>query len=799
MKIITTVVIFFMLLTSSITVSAQDILMSKDLSSYSVEKLSESDISKIRTQLQFNNLTIEQVEPMVLAKGMTKAAYDRLKQRLNNEAVTLPVLPTKRDQELPENNIKSKKGIDKRLFGADLFDNPTLDFAPNLQLATPLNYILGPGDELAVSVYGTQEMNSNTTVSPEGGISIQHVGDIQVAGMTIEAAIQKIKTAIGRIYSSVRSGGSQVGISLIKIRSIKVTIIGSKLPGNYTLSSLSTVFNALYLSGGPSANGSYRNIELLRNDKILAVIDIYRFLVNGSQADNIGLRDNDVIRIPAYSKRVTLDGQVKVPGIFELKEGETFNDLISFASGFTDIAYTSSVSIVQKTEKEYKIVDLSRNNFGTYHPQSGDVVTVGAILDRFENSVKIEGAVFRPNVYSFTPGMRILDLLQKGDGLKEDAYSKRAILLRTRADLTKEIINIDLGQAMSGNINANIQLQKDDQLTIYSILDFEDEKYITINGEVRNPGKFTFTDSITLNDLLIQSGGLIGSASKKVEIARMVKSDSMYAGNGRKIVLFNLEINTTSNEQVNNFVLQPFDIVNIRKMAVYEIPETVSITGAVMNAGVYALENRIERIRNIITRAGGLTPTANIHGVKIKRPIKPAQIDELEKINISADTTDTETSGNSTTRKLKNETKYLVIPVEWTEIEKDPNSSSNIPLSPGDEIEIATQSESVKVGGNVVLNSEIPFVKGKGFKYYINAVGGTTNKAWKKKAFIVYPNGKAAVTKKFLFFRIPPKVTSGSQILIPDKPSNKKLSASEIVSLSSVLVGLAGVVIAILR
>jgi protein involved in polysaccharide export with SLBB domain len=798
MKTIAVVVLVFVVLNFPLIGNAQDILASNDLSGYSAEKLSEADISKIKTQLQFNNVTIEQAEPMILAKGMSKAEYERLKQRLNNEVIDKPLIPVKREFEVVETSI-SKDSIEKKVFGSDLFNNSNLNFAPTSQLATPINYILGPGDELAISVSGLQELNTLSLVSPEGSLGILHVGEIQVAGMTIEAATQKIKSAISRIYTSVKTGRSQVSITLSRIKSIKVTIIGSKLPGNYTLSSLSTVFNALYFSGGPAVNGSFRNIELLRNNKLLAIIDIYKFLVNGNQADNFGLKDNDVIRIPAYSNRVTLKGNVKVPGVFELKEGETFSDLINFASGFNDVAYTASASIIQKTDKDYKIIDLPYADYNMYKPSSGDVISISAILNRYQNRVSIEGAVFRPATYSFFDGMRLSDLLQKAEGLKEDAYTKRAILSRTSVQLNKEIIDIDLTQIISGNKEADILLQKDDELIVYSILDFKDEKYVTINGEVRNPGKFAYKDSTTLNDLLLQSGGFIGSASKKVEVARMIKSEIINNKVNNRIELFNLEINVENIEQANNFALRPFDVVNIRKMAVYEIPETVSITGAIVNSGIYVLENKIERIRNIVERAGGLTSQANIFGVKIKRPVTPTQLEELQKINIIASSSDSAALQNQVVKKLKDEIRYLVIPVEWDKIQQNSRSSSNVPLMNGDEIEIATQSESVKISGNVVLNSEIPFVKGKGFNYYINAAGGTTGKALKKKSFIVYPNGKAAVTKKLVFFRFPPKVTSGSQIVIPDKPVTKRISTTEIVSFAGVLVGIASVVIAILR
>ena len=798
-KIIPVFLLLFFFL-QSFNLGAQDLLNTKDLSSIVVDNLSESDITKIKAQLQINNLTIDQAEPMVLAKGMSADEFAKLKTRLGAQQVVGITSDKSAGQARTQEAVINSKGKDagnNRIFGSELFDNPALNFEPNLKLATPVNYVLGPGDELQLSVYGVQEFNTVAAVTPEGKINVQFVGQISIAGMTIEAATQEIKAAFAKIYSTVRSGQSKVGVSLSRIRTIKVTIIGSKLPGNYSVSSLATVYNALFLAGGPSENGSYRNIELLRDNKLLTTVDIYQFLVNGSQSANVGLKDNDVIRIPAYSHRVIIEGQVKRPGIFEMKANETFTDLLTFAAGFNEIAYTASVNVIQKTNKEYKVKDMKSTEYASYFPLQGDVFKVSQILNRFENRVKIEGAVFRPETYSFSEGMRIADLITKADGLREDAYSKRAIIIRLKPDLTSELINVDLAAALGGNAEANIQLKREDMVTVYSILDFKEYYSVTINGEIKVPGQYQFREKLTLNDLLIEAGGLTGSASKRVEIARMIKSEQTDDNNPKKAELFNLEIDASKNEQVNNFELKPFDVINIRKMGVYEMPQMVSVTGAVAYAGMYVLGNKNERLLDVVKRAGGLTSNANLAGVKIKRPIQARQIEELESVNIKLGKNDS--IQNKLTQKLKEELKYATIPVDWKKIIEDPNSNTNITLLPGDQIEVAIINESVKVAGNVLLTSEIPHEKGKGFNYYINAVGGLDSKAWKKKAYIIYPNGKAAVAGSFLFFRNYPKVTAGSQIVIPEKPETRRTTIGEIVSIASVLVGMAGVVIAVLR
>ena len=804
MKKITYALTLLFILILSFNANAQDILKSKDLSTVKVDYLSDDDLAKISAQLKSNNATIDSVESMALSKGMSQNEFNKLKIKLNeyekknakgdaNDKNSKSKI-TDKDSEFgrKQEKIKNDKVKDSTIaliFGSELFDNPTLNFEPDLKLATPMNYILGPGDELQISVYGVQEYNASIPVSVEGKITIDYVGQISVSGMSIEAATQKIKAAIARVYSTVSSGQSQVSVSLSRIRTIKITIVGGKQPGNYSISSLATVYNALHLAGGPGKNGSYRNIELIRNNKVYKNVDIYKFLVKGDQSDNVSLKDNDVIRIPAYSQRVTVEGEVKRPGIFEMKKGEKFSDLLNFASGFNEFAYTASVNVMQKTGKEFKVHDINESEYNSYLPQSGDVFRVTKILNRFENRIKIEGAVFRPDYYSYSEGMRISDLITRAEGLKEDAYTKRARIIRLKTDLTTEIVNVDLSAALSGDLIADLELKREDIVTVYSILDFREEYKVTIDGEVKNPGEYEYFENLTLNDLVVQVGGLTGSASKRVEIARMVKSDVIDDADPKRIELVELEITANNNEQIKNFVLKPFDVINIRRMAVYEKPEMVSVSGAVSYPGKYVLANKKETVYNVVMRAGGLTSIANLDGMKIKRPIKQEQIDQLERIDLNLSKSDT--LKEKLSKKLKEDLKYVTIPVNWEKIVKDKNHYSNVTLFPGDEIEVAVYNEGVKVTGNVLLTSEIPYRSGKGFKYYINSVGGVDSKGWKRKAYIIYPNGKADVTTSFLFFRSYPKVEPDSQIVVPEKPERKKMSAGEWAGIGTAFASLA--------
>nr|WP_315198934.1 SLBB domain-containing protein [uncultured Flavobacterium sp.] len=817
-KIITGIVLIIALFQTN-SMLAQDILKGSDLSTVKVDYLSDSDIAKIKTQLQSNNVTIDQAESMALSKGMSPTEFAKLKKRLSlPEASKAEVdkktnkkklkdtdsqdeeddsVDTQRKQEKIENK-KVKDSLNSLVFGSELFDNPTLNFQPNLKLATPVNYVLGPGDELQVSVNGVQEFDDSVPVTVEGKVNIQYVGQISVSGMTIEAATQKIKGAISRIYSTVRYGQSQVTVSLSRIRTIKITIIGSKQPGNYSISSLATVYNALFLGGGPGKNATYRNIELIRNNKIYKNIDIYRFLVSGNQSDNVGLKDNDVIRIPAYTNRVTVEGEVKRPGIFEMKKGENFSNLLNFTSGFNEFAYTASVNVLQKTGKEFKIADIKASQYNSYVPLNGDVYRISKILNRFENRIIVNGAVFRPDTYSFYQGMRVSDLIRQAEGLKEDAYLKRARIVRLKADLTYENVNVDLSKAMAGDFNADIALKKEDVVTVYSILDFKEEYKVTIDGEVNKPAEYDYQDNLTLNDLIIAAGGLTGSASKRVEIARMIRAEDIDDTNPNKVELFNVEITPDSNEQASSFELKPFDVINIRRMAVTEKPEMVIIKGSVAYPGKYVLVNKKEKIYDVIKRAGGLTSTASLNGIKIKRPIKKEQIEDLENVSLNLGKKDS--IQDKLEKKLKEDLKYATIPIDWKKVTKNQNNNANVTLLPGDEIEISVFNETVKVAGNVLLTSEIPYVEGRGFNYYLDAVGGVDAKGWRKKAYIIYPNGKASVSGSFLFFfRSNPEILPGSQIVVPEKPEGKRMSAGEWVSIASVLVSMGVLLVTALK
>jgi len=806
-------------LTTTLTLPAQDLLKGKDLSQIRVDQLSDADISKLKTQLTSAGMTIDQAEQAALAKGMSATEFAKLKKRveaLNGKEGKEEVgkLKAKKDGDKPsaeklDNSSDTldtekykekppKPLIDPLIFGSELYTTVSPSFEPNMKLATPLNYVLGPDDQILVNVYGVQQYEGDLLVSAEGFITVPNVGQIKVAGLTIEAATQKIKTVMGNtVYAYLKSGGSKLSVTLSKIRSIKVLIIGANRPGTFTLSSLSTVFNALYIAGGPTAFGSFREIELVRNNRVERKIDLYRLLLHGDQSDNIGLKDNDVIRIPAYKKRVELQGQVKRPGYFEVLPNESFASILDFASGFTDTAYRASVKVFQRSEKERKVQDLEATAYPTYQPQSGDVFVASKILNRFENRVRITGAVFRPDVYQLTPGLRVADLIRRADGLKEDAFTGRGQIIRLQEDLTRSILSFDIKKALAGEMTNNSLLQREDEVLVSSVLDLRDSFKVTIQGEVRMPGQYEYVENLSLKDLILQAGGFTDAAFKNIEIARLIKRDSIAATDNRASTIINTEVNGDLSSSTANITLQAFDVITIRRKAGYTIPETVTVSGQVQYPGPYALSSRSERVSDVLRRAGSYTPDAYPEGAYLKRykteEEKQKSSDVAKKLEKNIKDTTSKMIADEITRE------YDKIPLDLPLIMQSPGSVEDLVVRFRDELFIPKFDGQVKVSGSVLLATQVPFQRKNSMKDYINEAGGFSGDAWRKKAYVVYANGKAATTKHFLFFKFYPKVLPGSELVVPKKSEKKNMSTGEIIGISSALASLAGVVIAILR
>lgn len=804
------------------TIFAQDLLKGKDLSQIKVDQLSDGDIVKLKVQLQQNNISIDQAEQAALAKGMSTTEFAKLKQRLGSISSadgqgTGKLRTTETDPHMQQratgrinNSPDSLDGakyleyqrrrplIDSLIYGSELYTSVAPSFEPNMNLATPVNYILGPTDEINISVYGFQQYDGNLTVSPEGFISIPNVGRIKVGGLKIEEATERIKTAMGNTaYTYLRSGGAKLSVTLTKIRTIRVNVIGANFPGNFNVSSLATVFNVLYLAGGPNAFGSFREIELIRNGKVERKIDLYRFLLSGDQTDNIGLKDNDVIRIPTYKRRVELRGQVKRPGIFEVLSGEKFADILAFASGFTDTAYRADVRVYQRSDRERTVADVTAAQYNNYVPQSGDVFVISKLLNRFTNRVTIAGAVYRPDAYALTPGLKVADLIRKADGLRGDAYTGRGQVFRQEEDLTRSIKPFDVQKALANDPVNNFELRREDEVVITSVQELKDSFHVVIQGEVRLPGQYDFVDGLTLKDLILQAGGFTDAAHRNVEISRLLRRDSITPTDNRSIELLTTQISDLRSADAN-IILQPFDVVTIRKIGGYQLPESVVISGQVQYPGPYTLKTRTDRVSDVFFRAGGVLPDANLAGAYIKR-YKQLSLADMATKKIQKTVKDTTSFAFDDERDNQLEQTYDQIPLDLPFILAHTGSSEDIFLKEKDEIVIPKYDMQVRISRGVLLPTQIPYEARNTVMDYISAAGGFAERARKGRIFVVYPNGKAAMTRRFLFFKSYPKVLPGSEVVVPFKSEKKSLTTGEVIGISSALASLAGVVIAVLR
>jgi protein involved in polysaccharide export with SLBB domain len=814
----------------SIPTNAQNILSGKDLSTIKVDALTNAEIAQIQAQIKQSGVSIDMIESQAIAKGMSPAEFAKLKARLassktGSKSGSPLVKKTVSTKPLNEEEITKKALVNKinpLIYGSELFANEN-GFGENQNIATPLNYEIGTNDVLKLVVYGVQEYSSDLEVSKEGNVLIDNVGRVKVAGLTIEAATSRIKQQMANTaYPSLRSGESKLALTVGDTRTIQVTIIGAQRSGNYNVSSLSTILNALTEAGGPNEIGSYRNIELIRNNKLFKKIDLYAFMQNGDQSQNMGLKDRDVIRVPAYKGRVEIKGQVKRPGIFEINSStENFNQFLQYAGGFDDTAYTAWVKVIQKNDKEKVVKDLGTKEFASYQPQGGDIIQVSKILDRFQNRVKLSGAVFRPDFYELTEGMRISDLIQKADGLKEDAYVGRAQLIRLKPNLLKELVSINLGKALQKGSEENIYLQREDELYINSIVDLRDSLTVDLLGEVRSEGRFNYVDSMTVKDLILMAGGFKYEASKQIEIARLIQNEGAVTNNKVATILTTVVNGDLSfNPGQENFVLQPMDVVTITKKTGFVNPEVVRITGQVQSVGKYTLSSRVERVSDIVKRAGGLIGQAYGEGAYIKRSrynidtlrsdesktsLEQAYIRKFKSQQLAAKA-DVKTSlmdedGLASAEKKTNKTLKDSLEVLFKELENDyyqiaidinqimdkPGSQQDLVLRDKDEIVIPKTDNRVKISGGVLRPTNIVYRDGLSIGECISAAGGVSEYARRGRAYVVYANGKSKRTMHFGLFRINPTIKPGAEVVLPETDVKKEKALTSIIQFTTVL------------
>ncbi|TBR20063.1 MAG: hypothetical protein EPO57_01265 [Chitinophagaceae bacterium] len=759
----------------------------EDLSKIKAEQITDDQLKKFADQSLKSGMSETAILGEIKKRGLPDAEVTKLQERMKQmntgtkkttatiEGEDAPVRDKLPETEGPEVVAPS---WEPKPFGAELFSNSKIKFEPNLRIPTPTNYKLGPDDQLIIDVYGVNEKQQKATVGPEGSIRLDYIGQVFVNGLTIEEATARLKIKYSKIYPGINSGASKLSVSLGNIRSIKITILGSvQKPGTYTLPSLATVFNALYASGGPNNYGSFREIELIRNSKLVEKIDIYKFLLQGNQQQNLRLEDNDLLLIPTAKTQVKVKGEIKRNAIFEMLPGESLGTLINvFAAGFQSEAFTANISVDRITDRQKKLIDVAKKDMDAFIPADGDMFTIGKIVDRYENAVTISGSVFRPGKFAFQQGMNVSDLIERADGFLEDVYKDRALLYRLKEDKTKEILAINLNK----ELDKNILLRKDDSLSVSSISDLKEVKMITINGSVRKPSSFEFLEGLKVKDVVMMAGGFSEEASLlNFEIARRKKSVDPNDKNAALSDILLVTLDTLSlTMQDAEIAIQPFDIISVKKDPFKRNQEFVTVTGKVFLPGSYTLLSRSESISTIIQRAGGILSEGNINGAILRREKekeKEKEKENITKIAIQAK----DSTGNLEAQLEKN---YFEIAIDLKAALANPGSAADVTVRNGDELIIPLKDPLVSVEGEVLHPVRLTHKSSKSLRFYISSAGGYLSSANRKKIFIVNPNGSAARTKMVLgIFRMYPQVIEGSKIFVPKKPINEspKRTAAE--------------------
>lgn len=688
----------------------------------------------------------------------------------------------------------------KKIFGAELFTNKNLTFEPNLRIPTPSNYKLAADDQVMIDVYGYSEVQYKLTVTSEGYIRIPNLGPVYVNGLTMDEAKTRITKQLSSIYSTISSGKTFVQVSLGNIRSIRVLLIGEiQQPGTYTLPSLATVANALYVSGGPDDNGSFRNIQVIRNGSIATTFDLYDFLTKGDLTNNIVLQDQDIVKVNPYKTRVELIGEVKRPAIFEAKDNETLQNILDYAGGYTDGSFKDNITGYRINSKEREVINVPADQIATFKLKSGDQFFVDSILNRFSNRVTISGAVFHPGNYGMEQGMTVADLIKKADGVREEASLNRGIIRRLQDDFTPAIISFNVQDVINGR--SNIAVKKEDSVIVFSKLDLRQQYLVTIGGEVNRPGAFPYADSMRLEDLVLLAGGLRDAASlKHVEVSRRIRKGDYNSKDSAKAIIrqfdINADLSSIAGEQV---LLEPFDEIIIRKSPAYSEQANISVEGEVVYPGQYTIVNKGEHISDLIRRSGGLKPEAFPEGaVLLRRTYINSSDSALLNNKLELFYNKLEDSSSITSVKNMIERKYQLLGINLDDVVKKPGSKYDILLEEGDVLKIPKRLQTVQMFGEVYFPKKIRYDNGYAFRDYIRGAGGYTSSALKRRSYVVYPNGEVKSTRKVLFFNRYPRVKPGSEVYIPSKKDRKGLTGQEIIGLSSGIASLALIIVTIL-
>ncbi|WP_158559333.1 SLBB domain-containing protein [Deminuibacter soli] len=711
----------------------------------------DQQLIQLYQQARKSGMSDADINSMLQQRGMSANDIGNFRKRMQGSSGNKPdsmpavVRDTVWLKEAPEPPKKLN------FYGYDFFNTPNRSFAPNVQMATPAGYVLGPGDELLIAVTGLNENDLSAKVTPEGNVKLPYAGVIAVSGLTIEQAQQRIRSKLLPAYPALASGKTQLLVTLGQLKTIHVSIVGeAERQGTYTVSSAAGFFNVLYLSGGPSANGSLRRIELIRNNKPVATVDFYNFLQKGIFENNLRLEDQDIIRFPVYQKRITISGEIKRPAVYELLDKETLGDALTMAGGFADNAYRERLSIIENGTQEKRARSVAATDFNYFLPRNADSVFIDRIAGRFENRIILSGAVKHPGTYELTEGMTLQQLLQQANGLLETAFLNRGYIKRRKPEGEREMFSFNPEMVLNGR-QAPIALVKEDSVYIFDKDDITASPSVAIGGAVRSPGTFTYRQGMRLEDLVIMAGGFtISAANQRIEINRLEKNTSDTLAN-QLIHLVTLQVDSALTSNDSRYVLQPMDYIFVPQLLNYRVLGNIKVTGEVLYPGEYTLEKRNEAVQDIIERAGGVSPFGAFKNLQVYR-------------------------------------NHLRV---GTDIFSSPDNHEPFLLQPGDSLYVPRNESFVEVDGQV-FNQQIVSYSSSHFMDYISAAGGVTDNGKLKKAYIQYSNGINRKIKHFLFFRRYPKVLPGSKIVVPEKSlyPNGLFTATSIAAYTSIFTAL---------
>ena len=735
----------------------------KQIRSRGLSGAADEAVEEVGSRMRANNSDIS--EEITSGKSGTSS-------ELNNDADLQYALLA---EDMEKTTEAEETDTEKKIFGHDIFNNKLLSFEPNMNIATPQDYVLGPGDLLVIDVYGASQKSFKLTVSPEGTVTVPDYGPIAVSGMTVAAANSRISASLGSRYSS-----SRLKVSVGQTRTILVNVMGEvKSPGTYHLSAFASVFHALYAAGGIKDLGTLRNVKVLRGGSLVTIVDIYEYILNGRLAGNIRLKDGDVIQVGTYDCLVNIAGNVKRPMYYEMRASESVSTLLRYAGGFTGDAYHKSVRVVRKTGDRYGVFNVEEFDQSSFRVADGDMVTVDAMLNRYENMVEIKGAVFRPGKFRLGEQVTtVRGLIEQADGLTEDAFTAHGVLHRLRADRSLEVISVDVAGIMAGSV-PDIPLANEDVLFIPTQAELINSRFVTIEGEVLSPGEYQWAANMTLEDLVMKAGGLTDAASVvKVDVSRrLVDPKATVAGSElAKTYTFSLKEGFVV-DGTPGFTLEPYDIIQVFRSPGYREPRQVSIDGEVNFAGHFTLEKKNQRLSDLVRMAGGITPDAYVEGARLERRMDDT---ERARLQMALHTARQSQSSKDSVSLEKLETgDVYTVGIHLDEALKHPGSVEDIVLREGDHLIVPEYEGTVKISGDVMYPNTVAFMGDKDYKWYVRQAGGFGERAKKKKTYVVYPNGTMAQVNHGA------KITPGCEIIVPTKPKKDNITATQWVSIGS--------------